>query len=501
MTEAKKRVKAQVWGERMSEPPHPATVAYCAGRDVAPRPMADAVLVPYDVWQNRAHVTMLARQGIIGAQVAQRVIHALDDFEKRWAAGKLTLDPQKEDVHINIEHFVAATVGAQAAGSMHTARSRNDQSATVVRMYVREQLLDFAESLCNLVAAIISQARRQKATVVAGLTHYQPASVTTIGHWFASYAQALLRDVHRMMACYDRMNISPLGAAAAFGTSWPIDRAFTARSLGFDGVQENSLDCITNRWEMEADAAACVAVAMTHLSIVAQDLILLSHPNFGVLRLADRHTTGSSIMPQKRNPDFAEVTRAKAVLVQQLSASLMGVARGLASGYNRDTQWTKYIIMDVFAEAGPAPEVFRDVFETIAVDKDRARATARSHFVDAVDVADNLVRSAGIPFRQAYTIVSRAVRECEGDGFLRPEVVNRLAAEEGCVQGSAMGATEPLELVERKSHVGGPAPAAVLENLRVLESDLRQARREAVDRRRKLEKARSYLAAAIAKLG
>lgn len=486
----KERCGGQVWGERMSEPPDVRVVAYCAGRDVSPRPMADALLVPYDVWQNRAHVLMLARRGIVEPEVAGRILQALDDFEQRWEAGKLTLDPTKEDVHINIEHFVASAIGPHAAGTMHTARSRNDQSATVMRMYVREQLLEFGRKIVELVGEILRRAKEFAGVPVAGMTHYQPASVTTVGHWFGSYAQALVRDAQRVVGAFDRMNISPLGAAASFGTSWPIDRTYTARLLGFDSVQDNTLDCITNRWEMEAEAACCVAFAMTHLSIVAQDLVILSLPRIGIVRLADRHTTGSSIMPQKRNPDFAEVTRAKAVLVQQYLGALYGIARGLVSGYNRDTQWTKYIIMDIFAEAEGAPEVFSAVFQGLSIDRERAMDCVRHDFVDAVDVADRLARELALPFREAYKIVSRAVRECETHGHLRADVLQRILAEQGSGLRCDLSAPEARVLVEAKSHLGGPARSAVSATIQKLEKEVADVRRQLRDRAKKLQRAR-----------
>ena len=491
---------SQVWGERMKEPPDLTTVAYCAGRDVAERPMADAILVPYDVWQNRAHVTMLARQRIIEAHAAKRILQALADFEKRWADGKIKLDPQKEDVHINIEHFVAAMVGDHIAGVMHTARSRNDQTTTVVRMYIREQLLNFGETLCSTVRAILRLARQHCATVVGGLTHYQPAAVTTFAHWFASYAEALLRDIQRIVESYDRLNVSPLGAAASFGTSWPIDRRFTARCLGFSDVQENSLDCITNRWEMEADAASSVSFATTHLSIIGQDLLLLSQPQFALLRLADRHTTGSSIMPQKRNPDFAEVTRAKAVVVQQLTTALFGIARGLVSGYNRDTQWTKYLIMDIFAEVEKAPAVFESVFQTLTVDRERAMASATSHFVNAVDIADALARETSLSFRQAYKVISRAVRECEPKGLLDAETVVRLCQEHSQDVNTNSVLCEPHAIIRQKAHVGGPAPQSVKENIRKLEANCQKMINALASRRRGLRRAQVYLAQAIARI-
>lgn len=466
-----RREKHQLWGGRMKEPPDAANVAYCAGRDVAGRPMADEVLVPFDVWQNRAHVLMLARQGIIPSRAAARIVRALAAFERDASSGRLSLDPRKEDVHTNIEHYVADRIGPQLSGLIHTARSRNDQSATVMRLYVRSQLIRFGASVEALIRELLGAALRHADVPMAGMTHYQPASVTTVGHWLASHAQALLRDLERLLDTVRRINQSPLGAAASYGTSWPIDRAFTARLLGFDGVQENTLDCVTNRWEAEAEAATSISFVMTHLSQLAQDLIILSMPQMAVLRLADRFVTGSSIMPQKRNPDFAEVTRAKAALVQSLTAALFATPRGLVSGYNRDTQWTKYAIMDIFDEATAAPRVFEGVVATLEVNRDRAAALAASDFVDAVDVADSVAREAGLPFRTAYDIVSRAVRLSEGRGALDLEIVKRLVAEAGGKRVS-LRLGSPERLAAAKTHMGAPAPKAVQASVKTMQGRL-----------------------------
>lgn len=485
--------KQQFWGNRLKEAPEMRNVAYCAGRDVAERPMADAVLVPFDVWQNRAHITMLAAQGIVPAAVRDKVLKGLDEFERRIADGSLRLDPRKEDVHTNIEHFVADLMGPEVSGVMHTGRSRNDQTTTVVRLFVRDRLLAFGRALCGLVEAVLRQAEAGVNIPVAGFTHYQPASVTTMGHWFASYAQALLRDLERILSSFDRVNRSPLGAAASFGTSWPIDRSLTAKLLGFAEVQSNSLDCVTNRWEMEADAATAVEFALTHLSIISQDLILLSAPQFGIIEIADRYVTGSSIMPQKRNPDFAEVTRAKAVLVQNLTSSLFGIARGALSGYNRDTQWTKYLILDIFDEAADAPTVFMGVFETLKVNAEQAERSARENFVDAVDVADVLARESGLPFRAAYNVASTAVKESEalGRGSVDPQVVRALAEKAGSAKSLKLDVGSPHEIVARKSHEGGPAPRTVLAGIRAMRKRLTGYVTQFERRTRAIEQARA----------
>lgn len=489
------RKKNQLWGDRLNEPPEMRNVAYCAGRDVAIRPMADALLVPFDVWQNRAHVVMLRDRRIITPATARRLGEALREYESLTTSGMLQLDPRKEDVHTNIEHFIADRAGTEVSGTIHTARSRNDQSATVVRMFVRDRLLALATDVTSLVGSILDAAGKNLRVPIAGMTHYQPASITTLGHWFASYAQALLRDLERMISSYDRLNISPLGAAASFGTSWPIDRNQTARLMGFDGVQANSLDCITNRWEMEADAASSVSFLFAHLSMLSQDLILLSMPQIGILRIADRFVTGSSIMPQKRNPDFAEVTRAKAMVIQQSAGALFGIARGLPSGYNRDTQWTKYVIMDVFAEASGAAPVLSGVFDTLKVDRDGAKKTTEAHFVDAVDIADLLAQECNLPFRTAYNLVSRAVKQSEGRGSIDMEVVAALAQEAGLRSVPARIA-QADSIVARKNHTGGPAPAAVEKSLKAMRRTLGEFSKDLHDRHKRLEAALANLRAA-----
>jgi len=484
--------KPQVWGSRMSEAPDPRNVMYCAGRDVVPRPMADAALVPFDLWQNRAHILMLAKQGIVSRKIASRILAALDDLESLWERREFVLDPAREDVHINIEHFVATVIGPEASGSMHTARSRNDQTTTVVRLYVRDRLLTFAESVARLTDVLLEAAKKYAHLPIAGLTHYQPASVTTLGHWLASYAQALLRDLERAYQTLQRLNVSPLGAAASFGTTWKIDRAYTAQLMGFDSVQGNTLDCISSRWEFEAEAAVLVAFVLTHLSTIAQDLIVLSLPQVGILRVADRFTTGSSIMPQKRNPDFAEVTRAKAALVQQLVPTLWGIARGLPSGYNRDTQWTKYAIMDVFDEAIAAPEIFADVIATMQVNEPRARESAESNFINAVDVADTLARQSRAPFRLCYQIVSRAVRECEPEGKLLPEVVVKLARETG-VEVQSVDFLSAEQILNEKNHLGGPAPSALAQEIRMMRERLHQCKKLLAAFRKRLSRAKTRI--------
>jgi argininosuccinate lyase len=489
-----------IWSKRQSGGPSSLTLAYCAGRDVAGRPPADLELAPYDLWTNRAHCRMLHRRGIIDAKVWHAIARGLDRLERDLAAGTFRLDPTLEDIHINTERYVARVAGETAAGAMHTARSRNDQSATDMRLWLRDRLLDRIEAAAGTVQALSAFARREAATLAPGWTHGQPAMPTTLGHWAAAHAWALARDTQALTALWPLLNQSPLGAAAGFGTSWPVDRALTARLLGFDAPLPNSLDAISTRWEVETRVGQALAVLMTHLSSLGQDLIFLSTPPRAAIRLSDAHVTGSSIMPNKRNPDFAEVTRARAASVHGLVQSLQSVGRGALSGYNRDTQWTKYWIMDLLWEAGAAPEVFTEVVHAMRPDRRRLSELATEGYSLAADLADRLARTRKLPFRRAYHIVAEAVAEADADngversGWLRLKAINAILKREkvrpALTDAELADAGNPARVLAERRSLGGPAPADVRDQAARLRAAAAQALRWARERRRALDRAR-----------
>ena len=297
--------RAQVWGSNLKKTPNEQNILFCAGRDVQPLPMADELLLPYDIWTNRAHCIMLHKQGLIPPASLSSILEGLYKLETLVAAGNFSLDPAKEDVHINVEAFVTENQGTEAGGRMHIGRSRNDQSACDMRLYLRDVSLSLFDSVKNLAASLLVQAEKYAESVMPGFTHYQPAMVTTWGHWLCAYVQGLCRDLERLAFAISLVNRNPLGAAAAFGTSWPIDRQLTTELLAFEKIDTNTLDCIVSRWENEAQLAHSGSMLMNHLSIMSQDLIFLSHPYSGLLQIDDDYLTGSSIMPQKKNPDFA----------------------------------------------------------------------------------------------------------------------------------------------------------------------------------------------------
>ena len=473
----KEEKKQQVWGARMKSEPSVMNIYYCAGRDPFPRPPADELLIPYDIWLNKVHTLMLFKQNIVNAETARAILGALDKIATRYRKGEFTIDKKKEDVHITIEAELANLAGEEVAGYLHTARSRNDQSATDCRLYIRDRLMEFYSRLIHLIEILLRLAGEHTKTIMPGLTHYQPASLTTFCHFLLSHAQAFMRDLIRLGMTYEQWNASPLGAAAGFGTSWNIDRNYTAHLLGFTSVQENSLDCVTNRWELETQVTAAIGVFMNHLSILAQDLIILSLSPSPMIEISDAYVTGSSIMPQKRNPDFAEVTKAKAAACHGLTMELFSLSKAALSGYNRDTQWTKYVIIDLFDEVRFAPIIFTEVLSGLKVKKGEMKARCSRSFITAVDVADYIAQKKGIPFRTSYNIVSEVVLECQKKAKLDLDKLNQRLMRLG-KKNLKLRKTEwallcsPHRLVERKKHIGAPGSESTNKNLTALKREL-----------------------------
>lgn len=460
-----KKQKSQVWGSRLSCSPDALNVEFCASRDVKGLPEADKVLLKYDIWTNLAHAEMLCKTKIISDQELIDLTQTLLELSEKIESGEFVLDPAKEDVHINIEHYIAHVKGIAAGYKIHSARSRNDQIATDMRLYMRDELIVLAKNLIVLIDAIHDKAEKEKTSLMPGFTHYQPAMITTAGHWLTNWSQALLRDAARFLKNLSEINSSPLGAAASFGTSWPIDREYTASLLGFDRVDENSLDCISSRGEYEAAIASNLSLMMNHLGTISQDLILLSTPYYQMVEIDDRFVTGSSIMPQKRNPDFAEIIRSKAALCHGSLMSLLGIVKGSMSGYNRDAQQTKYLIMDLFRECRTAPLILSEVCRTLNFKHDVMRKHCLSGFMNAADAADWMAQRYKLSFRECYETVSLAVKYSETAGQFTLEALQRACDESNLAvkftQQDVEFLNSPTALINLKNHTGGPAPEAV----------------------------------------
>jgi argininosuccinate lyase len=489
----------RLWGKRFEKGPAALAEIFTSGRDVRGIPPADERLIPYDLWGSRAHVVMLARQKILPGREARALIKGLQEIEKSWRKGDFRLGPSKEDVHSSVEAWLVKRYGMEAGGRLHTARSRNDQVVLDVRLYLRDCALDFIAELTSLVCVLLNQAQEYRDVILPGYTHHQPAQVTTLGHVWLSLAGAFLRDGRRFQDWYERFNQNPLGSMTGYGTSFRIDRNLTSKLLGFNGPCENSLDPIQNRWEPEAEMAFALSVTMNHLSTLAQTLIILSTGEFGMLRLDDAYCSGSSMMPQKRNPDPLEVMKAKAAVAQGLLNSLLSIGKANFLGYNRDTQWTKYLIMDLIDECFYGPRIMSEIVSSLQIKEDQMAAISQKRFITAPDLLEQIIQEWGVPFRKAKVAVEKAVKysEAEGVEHLSLSALRRALKEEGLnlkVNAQVIQtAQEPGNIVSSRKAIGGTSPQALQNNIRFVSSQLQAMQMWITQKRRQQAAAKTRL--------
>ncbi len=442
------------WSGRFSEPVAERVKRYTASVTFDRR-LADA-----DIDGSLAHARMLAAAGILSAADLADIERGMAAIRAEIAAGTFAWSLDREDVHLNIEHRLTALVG-DAGKRLHTARSRNDQVATDVRLWLRGAIDALAAELVALRRALIDLAERHADTIMPGFTHLQVAQPVTFGHHLMAYDAMLARDGERLADCRRRVNRLPLGAAALAGTSFPIDRARVARELGFDEVAGNSLDAVGDRdFAIEFEAAA--ALIMVHLSRFAEELVLWSSPRFGFVNLADRFCTGSSIMPQKKNPDVPELVRGKSGRVIGHLVALLVLMKGQPLTYNKDNQEDKEPLFDTVDTLADTLAIMADLVATgIRVDAARMRAAAAEGFATATDLADYLVRR-GAPFRDAHEAVARAVRHAEAKGVDLPALSAADLRQFSPLVGDDVHAVLTLEgSVASRDHPGGTAPAQV----------------------------------------
>lgn len=406
----------RLWGGRFEASPSEEIIGFLSGRDVRGVPPSDERLIPYDLWGSRAHVLMLCHGGLLSKPEGKKILRGLREIERLHQQGAFRLDPAKEDVHSNVESFLIRRLGIDVGGKVHTGRSRNDQVCLDMRLYLRHEALAYVGGLLDLLAVLLRRADEHRSAIMPGYTHHQRATATTFGHLLLSFAEALERDVRRFWHWWSLFNQNPLGAMAGYGTLFPLDRRLTSKLLGFDSPTENVLDPITQRWEPEAELACAVAVMMDHLSTMAQTLILLSTEEFGMVQLDDRHCSGSSIMPQKRNPDTLEVIKAKTAFAHGTLVSLLTTGKSLFMGYNRDTQWTKYWVMDLIDESMPALPVMTEVIRLLHVHRGRMLELAEKGFVGATSLMEWMVQRRGLAVRKAKAVIERAVKYSGKEG-------------------------------------------------------------------------------------
>jgi argininosuccinate lyase len=445
--------KKQLWSGRFTQAVDPRVMAFTASVTF------DKRLAPYDIQASLAHVRMLGACGILSAHDAKAIEAGLGRVAREIGSGRFKWSLEDEDVHLNIERRLTALIG-ESGKRLHTGRSRNDQVATDMRLWLRAEIDAIRDLLARLMRALLSKATRHAALVMPGFTHLQVAQPVTFGHHLLAYVEMLERDRARLAECRRRVNRLPLGAAALAGTSFPIDRDRVARELGFDGVAENSLDAVSDR-DFALEFCACSAIVMVHLSRFAEELVLWASPRFGFVRLPDRYCTGSSIMPQKKNPDVPELVRGKSGRVFGALMALLTVMKAQPLAYNKDNQEDKEALFDTVDTLKASLEVFAGMVPGLEPVPGAMRAAVLEGHATATDLADYLVRK-GMAFRDAHEAVARAVREAERAGTdlasLPLSVLRRFAPKIGP---DVKRVLTPEGSIAARNHIGGTAPAQV----------------------------------------
>jgi argininosuccinate lyase len=444
----------RMWGGRFSAQPDQLMQAINASISV------DQRLYAQDIAGSKAHVRMLADQGIVSEADCGAITVGLEGILADIEAGHFEFSVELEDIHMNVEARLAERIGA-AAGRLHTARSRNDQVATDFRLWVRDALDMIDREIGALQEALATRALEHAATVMPGFTHLQSAQPVTFGHHLLAYVEMLARDRGRVRDARARLNESPLGSAALAGTSFPIDRFATAKALGFDRPMANSLDGVSAR-DFALEALAALSICAVHLSRFAEELVLWTTPQFDFVRLSDRFTTGSSIMPQKRNPDAAELVRAKTGRITGSLVALLTVVKGLALAYAKDLQEDKELTFDAFDSLEISLSAMAGMVRDMSVNAKTMKKAAGSGYATATDLADWLVRALGVPFREAHHITGRVVALAAAKNIeLEKMTLADMQSVDGRINAEVFEVLGVARSVKSRTSYGGTAPTHV----------------------------------------
>ena len=419
----------------------------------------DYKLYKQDITGSMAHAAMLASKSIITEEESQILIKGLESILFDLENGKLSFDPNAEDIHMFIEQVLTEKVG-EVGKKLHTARSRNDQVALDLRMYLKDQIDEIIKALKRLISVIVNKAEEYKKDIMPGYTHLQRAQPVTFGHHLMAYAMMFLRDVDRLKDCYKRVNVSPIGSCALAGTTYDTDRRFEAEKLGFDGVALNSIDGVSDR-DFCVETLSCCSLIMTHLSRFSEEIILWSSWEFRFVTLSDEYTTGSSIMPQKKNPDMAELARGKTGRVYGDLMTILTVLKGLPLAYNKDMQEDKECVFDGVETVLKCLNIFEKMVESLKANTFNMKKAASEGFINATDLADYMVKK-GLPFRTAYKISGQLVKKC----IEEKKTLETLSLEEykqfnDCFENDVFQAIDLSVCVEKRISEGGTSFSSV----------------------------------------
>ena len=464
---------AKPWGGRFQEATEKLVEKFSASEHF------DRRLCFHDIQGSIAHAAMLARQGIIPHEDADAIRQGLEEIRAEIESGSFQWRPELEDVHMNIERVLSEKVG-DAGKRLHTARSRNDQVATDTRLYVREEIDGIDALLHTLQKSLLYQAKSYRDLIIPGFTHLQHAQPVLWSHHWLAYFQMFLRDRERLSDCRSRVNICPLGSAALAGTGFPIDRQWVARELGFSDISHNSLDAVGDR-DFIIEFLADLSMIMMHLSRLSEELVLWASSEFGFVDLPDGYCTGSSIMPQKKNPDVPELVRGKTGRVYGHLISLLTLMKGLPLAYNRDLQEDKEALFDAVDTVKLSVEVMAGLIARIKPRPERLKHVVNTGFLTATDLADYLV-GKGLPFREAHEVVGKAVAQCIDRGVeltdLSPEELSGLHPSIGQDVADIL---TPEGSVEARNCPGGTGSRAVAQAMEQAEEWLKERERQVTD--------------------
>jgi argininosuccinate lyase len=452
------------WGGRFDETPDAAAIAFSTSVEV------DKRLAPEDIEGSIAHARMLGARGILDRADVDKIISGLEQLRSEVHAGTVKWDPAREDVHMNLESVLTERIG-EAGARLHTGRSRNDQVATDMRLWTKRACLETATRIDRFLCVLLARAERAVDVLLPGYTHLQRAQPVRLAHHLLAWCEMLERDRGRLLDAARRMDLSPLGSGALAATTFPLDREAVAKELGFAGVTHNSLDAVGDR-DFLVEAVAALANCAVHLSRFGEELVLWSSQEFGFVQMSDAFTTGSSMMPQKKNPDMAELVRGKSGRVVGHLVSLLVMLKGLPLTYNRDMQEDKLPAFDAFDTVNASLTVLSGCLASARWNEQRMQAALQEGFVNATELADYLV-TKGVAFRAAHHVSGKLVRYALEHGKTLSELtLQELRAESDVLDEGVYKALEPETAVERRAIVGGPARAQVRAELAALGSRL-----------------------------
>lgn len=430
----------------------------------------DSRMAREDITGSMAHAWMLSKQGIISTEDAQKIIDGLEGILKDLQSGELEIDPGAEDIHMFVEEVLTERIG-DAGKKLHTARSRNDQVALDLRMYLRSEAALIIDKVKELTSALTDLAEENTDTIMPGYTHLQRAQPVTFGHYIMAYSMMFLRDIDRLADCLERMNVSPIGSCALAGTTYDTDREFEAEKLGFTDVCLNSMDGVSDR-DFVVEMLSDISIIMMHLSRFSEELVLWSSWEFKFIELSDAYTTGSSIMPQKKNPDMAELVRGKCGRVYGDLMGLLTTLKGLPLAYNKDMQEDKEGVFDAVDTVKMCLDITTGMVQTLTVRKDNMLSAAQKGFINATDLADYLV-GKGLPFRSAYKISGEIVSECMKEGYvLENYPIEKYKEKSELIGEDVYDAVDLTNCVKRRNSLGGTSPESVAEQIKYVREKL-----------------------------